>query len=98
MKSEQMLDAGVAQPVVTIPWQGRSLTHRDFLLTRFVEIVVHADDLARSVGVEPPLFPRVAYQPVLHLLADLAAEKHGQAALTSALSRSERQPGSISAF
>ena len=59
---------------------------------------MHADDLARSVGVGTPQFPQAAYRPVLHLLADIAAEKHGQAALTSALSRKERQPDTISAF
>lgn len=95
---ERMLSADRAESVVAIPWQGWSLGRDDFLLTRLVEIVVHTDDLARSVDLPTPEFPLAAYQPVLHLLADLAAQKHGQAALTSALTRDERQPRTISAF
>lgn len=59
---------------------------------------MHSDDLARSVDVPTPHFPTDAFRPVAHLLADLAAERHGQAALVSALSRRERQPENISAF
>ena len=40
-----------------IPWQGWSLTAHDFLVTRLMEIVVHADDLAASVGLPTPEFP-----------------------------------------
>lgn len=94
----ELLIDGHPQPVVTIPWQGWSLRRDDFLLTRLVEIVVHSDDLARSVDVPTPHFPTDAFRPVAHLLADLAAERHGQAALVSALSRRERQPENISAF
>lgn len=93
-----LLEGPGAQPVVTIPWQGWSLTRADFLLTRLVETVVHSDDLARSVGVPTPEFPADAYVPVLHLLAELATERHGQAAMISALSRRERMPATISAF
>lgn len=95
---EQMLTSGTVKSVVTIPWQGWSLRRDDFLLTRLVEIVVHTDDLARSLDLQTPEFPSSSYRPVLHLLADLAVERHGQAALTSALSRRERQPKNISAF
>jgi hypothetical protein len=37
-------------------------------------------------------------RPVLALLTDVAAERHGQAALVRALSRPQRAPASISAF
>ena len=63
-----------------------------------VEIVVHTDDLARSIDVPTPAFPDDVYRPVLHLLAELATERHGQAALTSALTRRERMPDTVSAF
>lgn len=95
---DRLLTSGGAQPVVTIPWQGWSLRREDFLLTRLVEIIVHTDDLACSLDVHTPDFPASSYEPVLHLLADLAAERHGQSALTSALTRRERQPANISAF
>jgi hypothetical protein len=93
-----ILHRGEAQDVVTIPWQGWSLQRPDFLLTRAVEIVTHSDDLARSVGVPTPDFPAAFFHPVAHLLVRLAAERHGQAAVTSALTRQERMPRTISAF
>ena len=83
--------------VVMIPWQGWSLRREDFLLTRLVEIVVHTDDLALSIEVDPPAFPEQAITPVLHLLVALALERHGQSAIVSALSRAERSRA-ISAF
>lgn len=93
-----ILSRGEARDVVTIPWQGWSLRRPDFLLIRALEIVTHSDDLARSIGVPTPDFPPEVYHPVAHLLVRLAAERHGQAALTSALTRHERMPTTISAF
>ncbi|BCJ33100.1 hypothetical protein Athai_06030 [Actinocatenispora thailandica] len=94
----ELLAAGGAAAIVTIPWQGWSLRRADFLHTRLVELVVHSDDLARSVGIATPEFAPAAFAPVLHLLADLAAARHGQSALISALTRGERQPDTITAF
>jgi hypothetical protein len=45
-----------------------------------------------------PAFEPAAFAPVLHLLADLSAARHGQSALVSALARGERQPDTITAF
>jgi hypothetical protein len=95
---DRLLSSGGAHDVVTVPWQGWSLRREDFLLTRMVEIVTHSDDLARSLNLPTPVFSDEAYLPVLHLLARLAAERHGQAAMTSALTRRERMPDTISAF
>ena len=95
---EALVGSGAVQDVVTIPWQGWSLQRADFLLTRLVEVVTHTDDLARSVGLPTPAFPDAVFTPVLHLLATLAAERHGQADLVSALTRRERMPSTISAF
>ncbi len=93
----RLLADGTAQAVVPIPWQGWSLRRDDFLLTRMLEIVVHSDDLALSVGVGTPEFPVGVFAPVRDLLVRLAVERHGQSAVISALSRSERtQP--IAAF
>ena len=83
---------------VLIPWQGWSLTAADFVLTRTMEVIVHSDDLAASVGVETPVFPDVAADAVLALLASVAAERHGQAAVLRALSRPQRSTGAVSAF
>ena len=83
---------------VLIPWQGWSLSAADFVLTRTMEALVHCDDLAASIGVETPEFPPEAADAVLGLLASVAAERHGQAAVLRALSRPQRSTGPVSAF
>lgn len=95
--ARETLADGSARAVVLIPWQGWSLWRGDFLLTRMLEIVVHADDLALSVGVPTPEFPDEVFAPVRDLLVRLAARRHGQSAVVGALTRSERSRV-ISAF
>ena len=95
--ARRLLAAGTARDVVLIPWQGWSLRRDDFLLTRMLEIVVHADDLAQSVGLRTPEFPAEVFAPVRDLLVRLAVERYGQSAVISALTRSERTEA-ISAF
>lgn len=91
--------AGERDPdTVHIPWQGWSLATPDFLVTRLMEIVVHSDDLAASVGAEPPTWAPEVLAPVLGLLTGVAVERHGQDALVRALSRPQRAPSSVSAF
>lgn len=79
-----LLGAGGARDVVPIPWQGWSLRRDDFLLTRMLEIVVHADDLAVSLGVPTPHFPDPVFEPVRDLLVRLAVHRNGQPAVTTA--------------
>jgi len=86
-----------ARPVF-LPWSGSTLTADDFLVTRMMEIVVHSDDLAVSVGVETPQLPVRVMHPVYDLLFVLALRRHGQTAVLRALSRAERAPASISAL
>jgi hypothetical protein len=86
----RVLADGTARDVVAIPWQGWSLRRDDFLLTRMLEIVVHADDLALSIGVRTPEFPAEVFAPVRDLLVRLAVKRHGQSAVISTLARSER--------
>jgi hypothetical protein len=93
----RLLADGTARGVVLIPWQGWSLRRDDFLLTRMLEIVVHADDLSLSVGISTPEFPAQVFGPVRDLLVRLAVERHGQSAVISALTRRERTQ-SIAAF
>lgn len=83
---------------ILLPWAGRLLTLDDFLLTRMMEIVVHSDDLAVSVGVPTPAFPTEVTQPVLNLLAMISAQRHGALPLLRALSRQERASEPIAAF
>jgi hypothetical protein len=87
-----------APDTVHIPWQGWSLSTDDFLITRLMEIVVHSDDLAASVELQPPTWPDAVLAPVLALLSGVAVERHGQAAVVRALSRPQRAPASVSAF
>ncbi len=87
-----------APDAVLIPWQGWALTTHDFLVTRLMEIVVHADDLAVSLDAPTPQFPNAAVRLVLGLLTSVAVERHGQTMLVRALSRPDRAPGSVSAF
>jgi hypothetical protein len=77
------------------PW---ALRLDDFLTTRMMEIAVHSDDLAYSVGIPTPDLPPDVLDPVLALLSGLAVRRHGQAAVLRALTRAERAPTSIAAF
>jgi hypothetical protein len=70
----------------------------DFLLTRTIEIAVHNDDLAVSVGVPAPALPAYALDLVLPTLVQVAARRHGGTALLRVLSRAERARGSVCAF
>jgi hypothetical protein len=96
----EQLDPWPAKPpaVVRMPWWGWSLTLDDFLLTRMMEMMVHSDDLAVSLEVPTPEFPRSVTRPVFMLLTALAEVKHGQPAVIRALTRSERAPASITVF
>lgn len=83
---------------VFIPWQGWALTTDDFLVTRSMELMVHSDDLAASVGLPTPNFPDSIAAHVADLLAGVAMRRHGQAAVVRTLSRPQRAPASVSAF
>jgi len=91
------LPAGLP-PAIRMPWWNWSLSFEDFLTTRIMEVVVHSDDLAVSIDVEPPTLPDPVLGPVLALLVGVSLQRHGQPAVVRALSRSERAPASISAF
>jgi hypothetical protein len=87
-----------APQITYVPWQGWSLPTDDFLVTRLMEMVVHADDLAVSVDVPTPEFGPTVLEPVFLLLTSLAARRHGQDALVRTLTRPQRAPAAVSAF
>lgn len=102
------LDAAVeevATALVTMPnrpvrlplWGPWSMLVDDYLVSRMMEIAVHSDDLAVSVGLPTPQLPAGVLDPVLDLLVRLSTRRHGQAAVLRALSRAERASG-ITAF
>ena len=66
----------------------------DFLTTRIVELVVHADDLAVSVGAAAPL-PKEAAAVVIEALVMAARAAHGDTAVLRALTRRERSSGAV---
>jgi hypothetical protein len=74
------------------------LTIDDFLLTRVLELVVHADDLAVSLNLPTPPMPATATDATIQLLARLAAWRHGPLMVLRALARQERAPASIAAL
>lgn len=94
----KVLAAPRSPDYIHIPWQGWSLTTDDFLVTRSMEIVVHSDDLAASVGLPLPAFPSTVVEHVVHLLSQVSLRRHGQEAVIRGLSRPQRAPSSISAF
>ena len=86
-----------APATVSMPHWDWSMTTDDFLITRMMEMVVHADDLCAGLTLETPDFPASVTAPVYALLVGLAEDQHGQAAVTRALTRRERA-GSIVVF
>jgi hypothetical protein len=92
---DQVRDAPAARPVHIPSWGGWSLELDDLLLTRLLELVVHSDDLASSVGLPAPAFPEHVTAPVVELLARLAVRRHGTVNVMRGLARAERAPASI---
>lgn len=62
----------------------------DYLVTRLVECVVHADDLAVSIGVPTPDFDPGVLDLVITDMVGIARLRHGDLAVVRALSRRER--------
>ena len=84
---------------VRIPlWGPWSLLLDDLLITRMMELAVHSDDLAVSVGIATPTLPERAVDTVIELLSRLAVRRHGPTAVLRALSRAERAPATVAAF
>lgn len=77
---------------------GWGLTVEDFLLTRVLELVVHADDLAVSLGLPTPPMPAPATEATIRLLSRLATWRHGPLDVIRALARRERAPATIAAL
>lgn len=62
----------------------------DYLATRLVELCIHTDDLAVSLGVAPPALPAAATGLAVTTLFELARLRHGDTAVLRALARRER--------
>jgi hypothetical protein len=66
-----------------------------YLATRVVELCVHVDDLAVSVGVPTPELPGDGLATAIQVLVGAAVNRHGRMAVLRALSRRERDPDEV---
>jgi hypothetical protein len=66
------------------------MTLDGFLVTRLVELLAHADDLAASAGVPTPDPPPEAVKLVTSCLTDVARRRHGDLAVIRTMARGER--------
>lgn len=80
---DAVLAAGIAV-------RGSSMRVADYLITRLVELVVHGDDLAASLGEDPPPFSPPVTGKVVDCLVQVAVRRHGATAVIRSLARKER--------
>jgi len=67
----------------------------EFLRTRLVELLVHSDDLAVSLGITTPTFSADAVAVVTHLATDISRRRAGDLAVLRAQFRPERQASPV---
>jgi hypothetical protein len=71
---------------------GRAVPFAGYLGSRIVELLVHADDLACSVGIDLPVPPAAAVDVALAYLMEAARDAHGDLGVLRSLTRRERTP------
>ena len=71
-------------------YQDLVLSLDDYLVSRLIELCVHADDLAASLGQPAPALPGAAPALAIATLVAVARLRHGDAAVLRALTRRER--------
>lgn len=69
---------------------GSNLRLDDYLVTRLVELAVHADDLAASLQMPPPTLDDPAYEAVLGCLWEMARRRSQPFEIIRAMTRIER--------
>jgi hypothetical protein len=74
---------------------GRMLTLDDFCCTRMIEIGMHIDDLAVSVGVETPDLGSDVTAEIIEIVVGIARHLHGDWAVIHALARAERSSADV---
>jgi hypothetical protein len=74
---------------------GRMLTLDDFCRTRLIEVLLHLDDLAVSVGVPRPETDEEGGTIVIDLLIGIARMVHGDWEVLRALAREERRTATV---
>lgn len=94
----ELLDRDRDPDWVHVSRHGWNLHTQDFLITRSMGVVVHADDLTTSVDLEPMVFPYTVTTRVVDLLSMIAVHRHGVTAVVRTFARPERAPESVSPF
>jgi len=74
---------------------GRMLTLDDFCRTRMIEVLLHLDDLAVSVGEERPETDPEGAAIVIDITLGIARHLNGDWGVLYALTRGERSPGGV---
>ncbi|WP_168801765.1 maleylpyruvate isomerase N-terminal domain-containing protein [Glycomyces buryatensis] len=92
---ETALPALTGQEQAGTDYWAYAMSLDEYLITRIMELVVHTDDLAHSVGIATPSFDSEPFDTAIRMLARLSVKRHGQAALVRALARAERAPADI---
>ena len=98
LELEKTLPGSENRPVRMPHWGPWALPLDEYLVSRMMEFVVHSDDLAVSVGLDTPEFPRHVNETVIDLLTRMALNRHRAIDVVRALSRKERAPRDITAF
>lgn len=93
---EVALDVATLRRPIEV-YAGIRVTVEQYLLTRLLELVVHTDDLAVSVGREPEV-SEDACRLVASLLGEVAARRVGGLNAVRALARRERHPAPLRAL
>jgi hypothetical protein len=62
----------------------------EYLVTRMVELVVHCDDLAASIGAETPQFDPLTMACVIGCMLAMVRARHGDIAVVRGFARRER--------
>lgn len=86
-------DLGAESATRPIAVRGSSMAVADYLVTRLVELVIHADDLAASLRTEPPEFAPETTDVVIGCLVEIARRRASPLALIRFMSRRERSEG-----
>jgi hypothetical protein len=90
-RSTASLAAATPTTIIAFPWTPcLSMTLPEFLRSRLLELVVHGDDLAHSVGIEDLPFAPEAIDLACHTGIDINLQRYGSVAVLRSLFRSDR--------
>lgn len=77
-------------PTRVVAPRGIPMTVDEYLRSRLVEIGLHTEDLALSVGLPVPTLPTAALDAAIEVLVSIAVSRHGHLPVLRALGRRER--------